>query len=514
MSSKSIRDTDSPSASTALLSQYRTSRRGSLASLSSTTQLDKDTLSQALDQIHSSASQSDTLTTFNEYTSPPPSSSGLDSKGIAGELHGGLSGLYTRIRASVGNVKDIVSLGGDDAVGEVASIRSSRGAIQNATPYTSNSSEAFRASSSSFTNAARASIPGSEQPSPIGTKFSDSVHSSQSGVAKTSKAILGSVTTSSKSGSVTLGALKNPPATLTQAVQPTTISPALAEVNISAVKQLSPSNQYVPDSKHTREVTSENGGRKVPLHHAEMAVATGTNLSIVEGSEPRNIHTGSPKGQTLRSHELGGGLGPDLRDGASGAGVTERSHSQVPENTVQPFPSVDTRKQDESVIGSSFDGDDDNEYSKIVPTAGNLDDDVFHVSAYQTGNSVTRDDAKKGSSQHLEIPLRKGVAPPLITRSHPPKPNMSTASSTEVNVADTIESPFLRLSQPSSTKNRNLSSNDRFAGYKSGFNQDLFSQVKNKVLDKEYWMKDENARDCFYCGDPFSTFRRKHHCSR
>lgn len=27
-------------------------------------------------------------------------------------------------------------------------------------------------------------------------------------------------------------------------------------------------------------------------------------------------------------------------------------------------------------------------------------------------------------------------------------------------------------------------------------------------------MKDENAKDCFYCGDPFTTFRRKHHCSK
>lgn len=25
-------------------------------------------------------------------------------------------------------------------------------------------------------------------------------------------------------------------------------------------------------------------------------------------------------------------------------------------------------------------------------------------------------------------------------------------------------------------------------------------------------MRDENAKDCFHCGEPFSTFRRKHHC--
>ncbi|KAK5118672.1 Mitochondrial distribution and morphology protein 12, partial [Cryomyces antarcticus] len=37
-------------------------------------------------------------------------------------------------------------------------------------------------------------------------------------------------------------------------------------------------------------------------------------------------------------------------------------------------------------------------------------------------------------------------------------------------------------------------------------------QVKRRVLSKRFWMKDENARECFYCGNAFSTFRRKHHC--
>ncbi|KAK5110297.1 hypothetical protein LTR62_006150 [Meristemomyces frigidus] len=36
--------------------------------------------------------------------------------------------------------------------------------------------------------------------------------------------------------------------------------------------------------------------------------------------------------------------------------------------------------------------------------------------------------------------------------------------------------------------------------------------LKRRVISKEFWMKDENARDCFYCGQSFSTFRRKHHC--
>lgn len=35
---------------------------------------------------------------------------------------------------------------------------------------------------------------------------------------------------------------------------------------------------------------------------------------------------------------------------------------------------------------------------------------------------------------------------------------------------------------------------------------------QKQLISKEYWMKDESAKECFTCGKPFSTFRRKHHC--
>ena len=43
---------------------------------------------------------------------------------------------------------------------------------------------------------------------------------------------------------------------------------------------------------------------------------------------------------------------------------------------------------------------------------------------------------------------------------------------------------------------------------------DPAARLRNKVLAKELWMRDETAKECFYCGEPFSTFRRKHHCSK
>jgi 1-phosphatidylinositol-3-phosphate 5-kinase len=40
----------------------------------------------------------------------------------------------------------------------------------------------------------------------------------------------------------------------------------------------------------------------------------------------------------------------------------------------------------------------------------------------------------------------------------------------------------------------------------------VLKQLRSGVLSKEFWMKDENCKECFLCGDTFSTWRRKHHC--
>lgn len=65
---------------------------------------DKDQLAQTLDMIHTSASRSDALTTFNDFTAPPRRPTPVtESKGLAGDIvQQGLSGLYTRLKEAVG----------------------------------------------------------------------------------------------------------------------------------------------------------------------------------------------------------------------------------------------------------------------------------------------------------------------------------------------------------------------------------------------------------------------------
>ncbi|KAM7187947.1 putative phosphatidylinositol-4-phosphate 5-kinase [Naviculisporaceae sp. PSN 640] len=78
-------------------------RRDSLTSASASSHVDKEQLALALDKIHTSASQSAVLTTFNDFAAPPGAAPVVETKGTAGEIvQQGLSGLYSRLKEAVG----------------------------------------------------------------------------------------------------------------------------------------------------------------------------------------------------------------------------------------------------------------------------------------------------------------------------------------------------------------------------------------------------------------------------
>jgi 1-phosphatidylinositol-3-phosphate 5-kinase len=103
--------------STASILGFRT-RRDSLNSVSVTSQVDKEQLAHTLDKIHTSASQSDALTTFNDFAPPPASAPATESRGIAGDLvQNGFTGLYTKFKEVVGAVSSTRTQGSEDADG-------------------------------------------------------------------------------------------------------------------------------------------------------------------------------------------------------------------------------------------------------------------------------------------------------------------------------------------------------------------------------------------------------------
>jgi 1-phosphatidylinositol-3-phosphate 5-kinase len=40
----------------------------------------------------------------------------------------------------------------------------------------------------------------------------------------------------------------------------------------------------------------------------------------------------------------------------------------------------------------------------------------------------------------------------------------------------------------------------------------LIGKLKGDDYSRDYWMQDDNCKECYDCKVPFSTFRRKHHC--
>ncbi|KAL2167326.1 hypothetical protein VTG60DRAFT_1427 [Thermothelomyces hinnuleus] len=92
------------------------SRRDSAASLSVASHADREHYALALDKIHTSASQSNVLTTFNDFAPPPDSLPSSEPKSTAGDMvQQGLSGLYTRFKEAVGAVGKASAQEVDDA---------------------------------------------------------------------------------------------------------------------------------------------------------------------------------------------------------------------------------------------------------------------------------------------------------------------------------------------------------------------------------------------------------------
>jgi len=109
--------------------------------------------------------------------------------------------------------------------------------------------------------------------------------------------------------------------------------------------------------------------------------------------------------------------------------------------------------------------------------------------------------------------------PPMISvgPSHLPGFEPSRASST----TDGGDAPSFTSSQTATRRpaldpspNLNSALQRRRTGLKPppSSSQSFSSHLRRRVLSKDFWMKDDNAKVCFSCGQSFSAFRRKHHC--
>ncbi|KAF1974385.1 hypothetical protein BU23DRAFT_553448 [Bimuria novae-zelandiae CBS 107.79] len=411
----------------------------------------------SLHQLHATASRSEALTTFDDLTSPPPASTTNDAKSFD-MVQSGLSGLYSRLKASVGGNKEPGIEHPDDGV---ALGLASKSKAATKPPLTK--SPAGTAVSSPVV----VSVPSSRLQSPLAPTFPDHPPppSRDSNVPSSAVSAKPSLNNSRSS----LGTTRSRPSTTS------TIEPGKTSREDDAA--LSPlSTMTKPYDPIPSEATSK--------HSLSSGLATGSKSR--ESSR-------YPSGRSERVRPQKGDY--DLVEQRSD--TTEDDVVLVDGGRVKPGPSfpLDVAGEDLARVTSRT----ENQYKpspkamKDTSSNGSESTEVPHVTASAQTPVI---------SPAPQRPPLVQVGPSHLPGFHPSRVSSSDGLSsvmTSITVRSPTVPPIEELQRPAmrppSTTTHGPS-----------------SDLPRKLLGREYWMRDENAKDCFNCGDAFSTFRRKHHC--
>lgn len=423
------------------------SRRGSLASLQSAN-INREALTQVLDEIHTTASRSDTLTSFRDFDGRDRGGRGSGPKEL---VTGGLSGLYSRLKQSVG-----AGSGGGGGGGGSPTLDAAR--------------------------------PGSR--SSYGYADTASLKSTSSAALKTTLA-------AEERGRTLTPATGSPAQAAKSSRHLSRNSLNLPNDSISLTSAKSPIDSTTPaDIKDADlaplSLTRTNEGKR--------SRPGSRDLSSITLARSHDTVEASPKGERRDTSARASMVGP-FRDEQPRVSEDEST------NPVDPVPGTQALQKplDSNRLSHSFDGSDKS-------------------SRRRSQNTVQ---VEQPPISRLEVPS-PSLRPSGDAKDEAQRPKLRVSPS---------HLPNLRISQPSSTDGETLSLRsgliapalDPSPNFNAGFQprrvptrqtQDpptkvqavIPAHLKRRVVSKEFWMKDENARDCFFCGDAFSTFRRKHHC--
>lgn len=276
----------------------RRTRRDSVNSVSASSVIDKEQMSNTLDKIHNSASQSNALTTFNDFAPPPRASPGAEGKASTGDIvHHGLSGLYTRLREAVGAVSPTKTTSrDDDTTIETASKRTSLSGSH----FSKNSVSSLNRSDSVITTVPESSqtVPATEDPSSNASASGES-RSLQPPSSRGSAGLTTTPKPSSSSARVTLGSKPKSSSTLDR-------------VDVSATSQRNPQR----DASRSTVRTEDSGGKDPPRRslgrsdtHHSLPIQDVANFDVSEGRLPpiaktdeASIYDGSVDAPTMSPH--------------------------------------------------------------------------------------------------------------------------------------------------------------------------------------------------------------------
>ncbi|KAJ5337736.1 Zinc finger FYVE/PHD-type [Penicillium brevicompactum] len=501
-------------------------RRGSRGSMA-TTQTERESMNATLDHYHNTAYQSDSLTLFNEFTSPPAPAPTSDEKGLSEELQGGLSGLYSRFRTSVGGVRD--SLSGSGKSTDKSTVENGA----NRTPASDRSmvkSVSDLATTADYPPSQPNSSQGSRLHSPVVSHFQNHQEPApQPNAGKRSRI-------SSKSGSISSKTSVSPSPGLKTNIAPLTKANGSSNAADPAVTQL-----------HVNVVgnaeRSSNSSVNMPLQAAHNADTT----SI--GSKEGAVDLSMSQTSSLLSQNLSGSpvLSTKMHDsyhedqGISNSKDSIFSASHIPENRPRRSVSVtDQQRQPEGTPQStttrqSTQAEAAQTHASQQPGERSNSTTSFRYdeprASVSTSNSLSR------LSSHDEVPHRVGKAPVNVSQAasreddkvrepsratFPNRPNEKSSTATRagrlpgymMSRTSTAETTTTVSSLPPlNTAVERVGSQSLQTKRRPPIGDNgAISELRNKLLSRDFWMRDENAKDCFHCGEPFTTFRRKHHC--
>ncbi|KAF3014629.1 1-phosphatidylinositol-3-phosphate 5-kinase [Penicillium rubens] len=521
MDSQQSQDSRSPSASTNSLPLGRRGSRDSMA----TTQTERESMNAALDNYHNAAYQSESLTLFSEFTSPPAPAATSDEKGLSDELQGGLSGLYSRFRTSVGGVRDIVSGGGKSTgknAAETPAAKSPMPEHSMAKPVSD-----VATSSADYPPSQSNSSQGSRLHSPVVAEFhthQDSVQ--QPNVGKRSRI-------SSKSGSISSKGSVSPSPGIKPSIAPLTKATGSAVVADPAITQLHVNVIGKPDRSRSSSINGPFQG----IHNAES-----TSIGSKEGPVDLSMsQTSASLSQNLSSSPILSAKMQGSHHEEFNSKESLFSATYTPDN--QSRHSISTPDQQKLPENPSQSADVQNPklsepvQDHISQHPGERSKSRTSFPPEEPGASVSASNSLSKLSSHDEVPCNAERTPNNIERSiprdsaninEPPKvtaPGRSNEESTSsaraarlpghvVSRASTAETTTTVSSLPPLNTEFDRATGQSLQARRQPLAgaDGVLSQLRSKLLSRDFWMRDENAKDCFHCGEPFTTFRRKHHC--
>ena len=358
-------------------------RGSSIGSLTSQPPLDREQLSQALDKIHTSAYQSESLTTFSEFASPPPPSN-VESKGIAGDImQNGLSGLYSRFRGAV--------VGGKEKANWATASRSDADSLDSQSIKSQNAIIAIkgppaptRDSSGLISSPAPRSASSSRMNSPMTSSFlGHSLETTSSGARSSKPSHPSNVVTSP--GTSTSTSVRPTITTMSKTTPSTAIVPALDLVNVSAA----------PRGRTTYEVRSEQrissvgtGNRSTSRQEEKSSVRE--NDAVVGNQSAEDQQR-----RQSQSRSLGIDGNADIRK------ASKTVHDNSPTTLVQKRPTAIERIAHSHLPGYSESraSSSDRSMADITPVSTSAHNSVRHESF-----TVDASNNKKDSLDRLRIP--------------------------------------------------------------------------------------------------------------